>query len=198
MDSNFILVVYNQKVNHHFYKYLIKFLKDHSINFVQITSLKDLQKIKDKSQYLKGAIFSGSDKRIMRSHSKTNIELMSKVIETFNVPVLGICYGMQFVNVYCKAKIQALPEFCNKKIFVNTLKTHKLLKNMNQNFYAECRNHDIVVEPGANTNVLVKHGDYIQVTANDKLKLYGTQFHPELKKSTYPILLNFIHDICMC
>ena len=57
---------------------------------------------------------------------------------------------------------------------------------MNQNFYAECRNHDIVVKPGINTDVLVKHGDYIEVTANDKLKFYGTQFHPELKKINLP------------
>jgi len=198
MDTNYILLIDNQKVNHTFYKYLTKFLNEHSINFVEITSIKDLQKIKDKSEHIKGAIFSGSAKRILRSHSKTNIELMTKVIETFDVPILGICYGMQFLNFFCKGGINELPEFCNKKIFVKTVKKHKLLKNMNQNFYAECRNHDIVVEPGTNTNVLAKNRDSIQVTANDKLKFYGTQFHPELKKSTYPILLNFIHDICMC
>ena len=196
MDTNFILIVDNQKVNHHFYKYLIKFLKDHSISFIQITSLKDLQKIKDKHQYIKGAIFSGSDKRILRSHSKANIELMTRVIETLDVPVLGICYGMQFVNLYCKGGIDELPEFCNKKILVKNVKKHKLLKNMNQSFFAECRNNDIVVKVGTNTSALVKQNNYIHVTANDKLKLYGTQFHPELKKSTFPILLNFVHDIC--
>lgn len=196
MNTNLILLVDNQKVNHHFYKYLIKFLKDHSINFIQITSLKDLEKIKDKHQYIKGAIFSGSYKRILRPHSKANIALMTKVIETLDVPVLGICYGMQFINLYCKGRIEELPEFCNKKILIKTVKKHKLLKNTNQTFFAECRNHDIVVKVGTNTNALVKLNDYIQVTANDKLKLYGTQFHPELKKSTFPILLNFIYDIC--
>ena len=122
---------------------------------------------------------------------------MTKVIETFDVPILGICYGIQFLNMYYKGEIGELPEFCNKKILVKTVKKHKLLKYMNQNFYAECRNHDIVVEPGINTNVLVRNNDTIQVIANDKLKLYGTQFHPELKKSTYPILLNFVYGICM-
>ena len=44
MDTKFILLVDNQKINHTFYKYLINFLKDHSINFVQITSIKDYSK----------------------------------------------------------------------------------------------------------------------------------------------------------
>ena len=43
---------------------------------------------------------------------------------------------------------------------------------MNQSFFAECRNHDIVIKPGTNTNVLAENRDSIQVTANDKLKLY--------------------------
>ena len=197
MDTNFILLIDNQKVNHNFYIVLIKFLNDHKINFIQVSSQREFLKIKDKWHLVKGVIFSGSNKRILRTNSKTNYELMLLVIKTLNVPILGICYGMQFISLYCKGRIGELPEFCNKKILVKTVKKHKLLKNMNQNFYAECRNHDIVIEPGINTKVLVRHNDKIQVIANDKLKLYGTQFHPELKKSTYPILLNFIYGICM-
>ena len=106
---------------------------------------------------------------------------------------------MQFLNFFDKGTISQLPEFCNQKILINInqkYKNHKLLKGIKEKFFAECKNNDFVSQKGENMKIIATHNDINQITIDDKRKRYGIQFHPELKKSTYPLLFNFIYDIC--
>jgi GMP synthase-like glutamine amidotransferase len=75
-------------------------------------------------------------------------------------------------------------------------KNHKLLKGINPKIFAQCKNNDIVSIKGDNMKIIATHNDTTQITIDDKQKRYGIQFHPELKKSTFPFLFNFIYDIC--
>jgi GMP synthase (glutamine-hydrolysing) len=145
----------------------------------------------------KGIILSGGPSSIYEKNSPKS----DKAIFDLGIPVLGICYGMQFM-------VDALGGTVKKA-------------RKREYGYAELnvRNQEgLFKRVGSVTNSWMSHGDSIiklprgfkitastantrtAATVHTKKNLYGLQFHPEVHHTTQGkiMLRNFLFDVCGC
>ncbi|MEX0619133.1 MAG: glutamine-hydrolyzing GMP synthase [Pseudohongiellaceae bacterium] len=126
-----------------------------------------------------------------------------------NIPLLGICYGMQVMAQQLGGKVEASPtcEFGYAEVSVN--RDNRLLDGI----------EDRISEDGtARLDVWMSHGDKVvsvpdgfsitaytetapvAAMADDSRRFYGIQFHPEVTHTLQGqrILERFVRDICEC
>ncbi len=125
----------------------------------------------------------------------------SRNIYKLNIPILGICYGMQLLAKEFGGKVIE----SSKKEFGNSIfklkRKSELFKNINNNNSNVWMSHSDKVSKlpkgfvslGASTN------SSIAAFQNTNLNIYGIQFHPEVTHTSFgkKLLRNFI-NICNC
>lgn len=146
----------------------------------------------------KGIILSGSPFSVLNE----NAPIIDKKIFNINIPILGICYGLQLITKHFNGEV----EKTTKKEYG---KAKLIVKQKNELF-------DRVFEEQNSINVWMSHGDkvltlpanfeVIAETLNSpisaikhKIKpIYALQFHPEVMhtKDNNQILNNFVINIC--
>ena len=151
-----------------------------------------------KKMDVSGIVLSGGPASVNDENSPS----LDPEIIKLGIPILGICYGLQTLAVLEGGTVQK-PEkreygTANLKILE---KDSSLLKNINQL-----------------TQVWMSHGDSVTsipegyrisgstdncpctVIENEEKKIYGVQFHPEVKHTIQGtrILKNFVLEICKC
>lgn len=145
-------------------------------------------------KFYKGIILSGGPSSV---YEKDSPKISNKIFE-LNIPILGICYGHQFL-VYALGGIvekSSIREYGPAKI--NILDHSLILKNV--------KNHSIVwMSHGDEVKALPQGFEKIASTSDceyaviedKKRKIFGTQFHPEVSHTEEgtEILSNFI-EIC--
>ncbi len=149
------------------------------------------------SENVKGIIMSGSP------HSCTEPDAPRADWDFMNmhVPVLGLCYGAQFLVANNGGKVSKSEhrEYGRANI---TIEGNDLLLDGIENGSQVWMSHgDTILEMPTNTHVLAKTNS-IPVAAyrfNNK-EVYALQFHPEVSHSHdgKQILQNFTHKICGC
>lgn len=128
---------------------------------------------------IKGIILSGSSYRIFNK----NISNINLKIFKLKIPILGICYGYQyiiknigdinFLNSHLNKKIHKY----NKKLIIN--KPFKIYKNI---YYF---NHfDYIQKLPDNWISIIKNKDQIWMAYDKINKHIGIQFHPEKYKKS--------------
>lgn len=147
---------------------------------------------------VKGVILSGSPFSVYDKEAPVpHLDLFRK-----KVPVLGVCYGAQFLVYHDGGKVQSSP--------TREYGRAKLISIDNQN--------ELMQKMTLDTQVWMSHGDTITdipdkfqaicSTADVKFagfkiageETYGIQFHPEVHHSEQgkQLLKNFVVDICHC
>lgn len=144
-----------------------------------------------------GIILSGGPSSIYEKNSPR----IDKAIFNIEVPVLGICYGMQFMIHTLGGKVKKTRKREYGYAELNVRNQEGLFKNV-----------------GNTTNTWMSHGDSITklprgfkitastdntkiaATVNNKKNLFGVQFHPEVHHTLKGkiMLRNFIFDVCKC
>ena len=146
----------------------------------------------------KGIIISGGPESV---NAKNTLKVDSKILNS-EIPILGICYGMQLMAKHFKGSVNTSKkrEFGHAEVNIDK---SKLFKN--------------VVRHGK-LNVWMSHGDKVnklpkgfKKTAssanspiaafeNHSIRKYGLQFHPEVTHTEkgQQILKNFVREICCC
>ncbi len=150
----------------------------------------DLTKIKNAD----AIIFSGGPSSV----SAENAPDISNEIFKLNIPILGICYGEQLI---CQ-KLGGKVVFSDNKEFgraeIDILeKKHILFDNVKNNI-VWMSHGDVVTEiPDGFRAIAKTNSAPYAVIANDKQKIYGLQFHPEVIHSIDggKIIENFITKI---
>jgi GMP synthase (glutamine-hydrolysing) len=152
-----------------------------------------------------GIILSGGPDTVNKSKSPR----VPNIVFDLNVPILGICYGMQTMAVQLggAAKSAEKSEFGFAK--VRARNNSKLLSNIYDEINSESHSLlDVWMSHGIEVTKLPKDFELIASTnncpiagfANNDKNYFGLQFHPEVthtKKGTQ-ILERFVIDICQC
>ena len=146
----------------------------------------------------KGIILSGGPSSVY----KKNALLIDKKIFNLGLPILGICYGLELIGYLLGGKVStgAKKEY-GRTLF--NLKKDSLLfsdwQNKEKNFYVWMSHFDQVLKiPKGFINLgstaVVKYAAF----ADEKRKIYGLMFHPEVYHTQYgnDILRNFVFKIC--
>ncbi|MDC3085915.1 glutamine-hydrolyzing GMP synthase [Pelagibacteraceae bacterium] len=165
--------------------------------YCEIVSNKNLlNKIKDINPT--GIIFSGGPASVHKSRTpKINQKIFS-----LNIPILGICYGMQLIVHQLGGKV----EISNKREFGKTLITHidksilfQSIKLKNKQHYVWMSHGDKAIKlPNDFITVAKSKNSKFVCIENKKLKIYGLQFHPEVVHTHQgeKIIKNFIINVC--
>lgn len=154
-----------------------------------------IEEIKKKNP--KGIIFTGGPSSVYEKDSP----MCDKEIFNLNIPILGICYGMQLMTHLLGGKVkkasireygQTNVEIDNKSILFKTLKK--------KNVFLMSHTDHVEKLPDGFKNIANTQSCPIAAIENKDKKLYGIQFHPEVELSIngIEIIKNFVFNICNC
>jgi GMP synthase (glutamine-hydrolysing) len=147
---------------------------------------------------VKGVIFSGSPFSVNQS------DALQVPVEAFKakLPLLGICYGAQFLAKYCGGKVEKSEsrEYGRANLnFVDS--SNSLLKNISNNSQVWMSHGDTIIDLPLNSKIICSSKD-VKVAGFqfEGENTFGVQFHPEVYHSSegLQLLKNFIVDICKC
>ena len=148
----------------------------------------------------KGIIFTGGPKSVYLDDSPR----MGKEIFELGVPILGICYGAQFLVYGLGGEIgaaseEAAAEFGRTDCAFDT--KCKLFKGLKKKSVVWMSHNDYIKKLPEGFRS-VAHSDKCPYGAieNEEKKFYGTQFHPEVNHTEqgFDMLGNFLRNVCGC
>ncbi len=144
-----------------------------------------------------GIILSGGPSSIYEKKSPRT----DHAIFNLGIPVLGICYGMQFMVDALKGHVKRAEKREYGFASLKTANKKGLFKSVKSN--TECwMSHGDSTEtlPSGFTITGSTSNTRIAAIANFKKKMFGLQFHPEVHHTPEgkQMLKNFIFDICKC
>jgi GMP synthase (glutamine-hydrolysing) len=138
-----------------------------------------------------GFVLSGGPGSVYEAQTNT-----FKHFFNLDVPVLGICYGMQLAAALLGGKVQYREKREYGYACLNT-KEHPLFSGLPRTFNVWMSHGDAVVKipPGAR---VIASTDTTPIAAFQLNDFYGLQFHPEVRHTQYGlrILGNFLAKIC--
>ncbi len=146
---------------------------------------------------IKGIILSGGPSTV----TKQSFLTVPKDIFSKNIPILGICYGLQLISKIFGGKIkpsQKRREFGRALIYkkANSLLTKNFFSN-NKSVWMS--HEDAVVKLPKNFKVTAyTKNSKLTIIENTKKNIYGVQFHPEVShtENGKKIFENFLFKIC--
>ncbi len=118
-----------------------------------------------------------------------------------DIPILGICYGMQLMTMHFGGKVERAKHREYGKAAINIEKQSKLFSNLPEEQVVWMSHGDLVVESPAGFDVNATNPSCpIASMSNEEKGLYAVQFHPEVRHSEHgnEMLKNFVFEVCGC
>ena len=164
--------------------------------FSEIVTPNQINRINNFDKF-KGIILSGGPSTV----TKQKFQSIPKIIFSKNIPILGICYGLQLIAKLFGGKIKSSKkrrEFGRAIIFRK--KNSLLLKNFFRSNQSVWMSHEDAVVKLPKNFVVTAYTKDSKLTAieNKNKKIYGIQFHPEVTHTDNgkQIFKNFLFSIC--
>ncbi len=144
----------------------------------------------------KGIIFSGGPNSIYDQNAlKVDPEIFK-----LGIPILGICYGMQLMASYLNGKVEKADNSEYGRADIEVEDTNSVLfAGLPKDEYVWMSHGDLVTgAPTGFETVASSKNCPIAAIANDQAKMYGIQFHAEVRNTQYglDILRNFAFKVC--
>ena len=145
----------------------------------------------------KGIILSGGPSSIYEKHSPR----INKAVFDLGIPVLGICYGMQFMIGALGGTVKRADkrEYGFAALFIKN--NVDLFNGVNKKTKCWMSHGDSIVKlPRGFKTTASTENTKIAATVHNKKCLYGLQFHPEVHHTSQgkKMLRNFIFQVCGC
>ena len=164
--------------------------------YSEILTPNEIKKIKDFKR-IKGIILSGGPSTVTTQRFQTiPTEIFSK-----QIPILGICYGLQLIAKIFGGKIKPSKkrrEF--GRAYIYKKKKSILTKNFfSPNCSVWMSHQDAVVKLPKDFKLIAYTTDSkLSIIENSKKKIYGVQFHPEVTHTDKgkQLFKNFLFSIC--
>jgi len=144
-----------------------------------------------------GIILSGGPMSVYDDGAIT----VDKEIFGLNIPVLGICYGLQLICKLFNGEVQPSNNREYGKSILEIIDNKNLFSGVNNNSTAWMSHGDYVTSLPSNFKVTSKTSNSpVCSIENIDRKIFGVQFHPEVMHTIEgtKILSNFISNICNC
>ena len=163
--------------------------------YCEIYSYKtDIAKIKEMNP--KGIILTGGPNSCYEEGAPT----YSKELFELGIPVLGLCYGAQIMNLILGGTVETAPvrEYGKIETFIDGSKD-KLFAGVDDSTIVWMSHNDYISKPAPGFEIIAHTADCpVAADANEEKKLYAIQFHPEVLHTVQgkEILYNFVRNIC--
>lgn len=154
-----------------------------------------IEKIKEKNP--KGIIFTGGPASVYEDGAP----MCNKEIFELGIPILGICYGMQFMTYALGGNVERADKREYGVVDVSLNKESKLFKGFNNVNPCLMSHTDFVSKlPEGFETIASTQNCKIAAMQNVDKKLYGIQFHTEVNdtQNGIEIIKNFVYDVCEC
>lgn len=143
-----------------------------------------------------GLIFTGGPNSVYLETSPK----LDKGVFDLNVPILGICYGVQFIAHTLGGKVSSatMREYGKQEM---TVKKSTLFEDIPQKSVCWMSHTDYIAQAPNGFEVTATTATCpVAGMENDSRKIYGVQFHPEVMHTEYGanILKNFLYNVCKC
>jgi GMP synthase (glutamine-hydrolysing) len=146
----------------------------------------------------KGVILSGGPSSVTDEDAP---RVSKDFYDRINVPILGICYGMQLVGLDLGGRLEpaARREYGHAKLKVLSGMT-RLFDKLPFQLDVWMSHGDHVTELPAGFHKTATTGDVITAFENDERGIYCVQFHPEVSHTPLgkEVLRNFLFGVCGC
>lgn len=124
---------------------------------------------------------------------------INKEIFSLGIPILGVCYGLQLIANNYNGKVEPADDREYGKAKIKIQNYSPILKGVKDNSIVWMSHGDLITKiPDGFSVDSTTDNTPICVLSNDKLKIYGLQFHPEVAHTEdgRTIINNFLFDIC--
>lgn len=155
----------------------------------------DLNSFKNKN--LKGVILSGGPASIFDK----NAPVCDRKLFELNLPVLGICYGLQLLAYLFGGRVEKSKSREYGKAIIKIEEHKDLFKGFKRKLQVWMSHGDYVSKlPKGYKRLASSENIPFAAVKNPKNKTYGVQFHPEVAHTQdgIKIIQNFLYDICGC
>ncbi len=165
--------------------------------FSEILTIREIHKL-DNFEKIKGIILSGGPSTVTRNKYRG----IPKYIFFKNIPILGICYGLQLIAKEFGGLIESKKkkrEFGRASIYKkkNSLLVKGFFNKRDKIVWMSHQDAVTKIPKGFNT-VASTNDSKLTIIENKKRKIYGVQFHPEVTHTDdgIKIFKNFLFLIC--
>ncbi|MGP4072499.1 glutamine-hydrolyzing GMP synthase [Piscibacillus sp. B03] len=191
IDEKIIVLDYGSQYN----QLITRRIREHGVYSELKPNTLTAQEIKDLNP--SGIILSGGPNSVYGENAfKIDPEIFN-----LNVPILGICYGMQLMSYHFGGEVERAGKREYGRAQIKRLNDSELFSALPDEQQVWMSHGDHVTKEPKGFDVDASNESCpIAAISHKEKQLYGVQFHPEVKHSEFgnDLLKNFVMNICQC
>ena len=155
----------------------------------------DFKESQIKKYKIAGIILSGGPSSVYEK----NAPQLNEIIFSYNVPILGICYGLQLLIEHSNGLVRNVGTGEYGRAEIKVKNKNNLFKDIPSSFKAWMSHGDKIEKMPENWDITsLSENNVISSIQNESKNIYGVQFHPEVVHTDQgqSMIKNFIFNIC--